>query len=102
MEDLEYLALKLQGPTTNGDFTVIAHIANSTDFQPQSIMIWKHNNNQSAFMDLVSPHYKPLQYPLIFPYAELVWGLDSEGHRLHNMMQSNMAQGCHCSGIIQH
>jgi hypothetical protein len=87
MQDREYLALELQGPSANGDFAVLAHIANSTSFQPRSIVIWKHRDAEPEFINLLSPHYEPMQYPLLFPHGELGWGLDSRGQRLRDMTQ---------------
>lgn len=87
MQDREYLALELQGPSANGDFAVLAHIANSTSFQPRSIVIWKHRDAEPEFINLLSPHYEPMQYPVLFPHGELGWGLDSRGQRLRDMTQ---------------
>ena len=41
---------------------------------PHSILIHRHCSHQLEFINILSHHYEPLHYVLLFPHAEIGWG----------------------------
>jgi hypothetical protein len=79
VENIQYSVLELSAPSSGGDFAAIAHIADSTAFHPRNIVIWRNTDRQPSFIPLLSKHYKPLQYPVLFPHGTPGWGLQTDG-----------------------
>lgn len=86
-KNVHHRALELLTPSAGGDFASVAHIANSTAFHPRQIVIWKENEEQPSFIDLLSPFYECLQYPVLMPYGETGWGLDDDNQSLYGLSQ---------------
>lgn len=75
VQNRECTALELCQPTATGKFAAIAHIANSNAIQPRSIVIWRDTDLEPSFINPLSPHYEPLQYPILFPHGTPGWGM---------------------------
>jgi hypothetical protein len=78
----ETCALELTEPSSNGDFAAVMHAANSTTIDPRNILIWQSGHHQPSFVPILSRHYEPLQYPLLFPHGTPGWGLIERDGRL--------------------
>ncbi|KAG2342244.1 hypothetical protein BDR05DRAFT_1001189 [Suillus weaverae] len=50
------------------------HASNSTSINPRSIVIRRHGNHEPEFINILSWHYEPLHYVLLFPHADIGWG----------------------------
>lgn len=70
--------LELCDTSSNGDFAAIMHAANSTTIRPRSILVWQNSSEEPSFMSILTRHYEPLQYPLLFPHGTLGWGLTAD------------------------
>ena len=66
--------LELQDYSSPNDFAAIIHASNSTTVNPRSILIRRHRSHQPEFINILSHHYEPLHYVLLFPHAEIGWG----------------------------
>lgn len=91
-DNSDYRILELRQPTAAGEFAAIAHVANSTRIQPRSILIWRDTDSDPSFINPLSPHYEPLQYPVLFPHGTLGWGViendDGSQSRTLNLTQT--------------
>jgi hypothetical protein len=68
--------LELKDFSSNGDFAAVMHASNSTSINPRSILIQRRGNHQPEFINILSRHYEPLHYILLFPHADIGWGID--------------------------
>ena len=50
------------------------HASNSTTINPHSILIRRHGHQQPQFINILSRHYEPLHYVVLFPHADIGWG----------------------------
>ena len=80
-------ALELADIAPSRDFATIMHANDTVNIHPHSIVIWHNSDDDPSFIPIFSRHYKPLQYPLLFPHGTLGWGLlaDEQGH-LHKVL----------------
>jgi hypothetical protein len=78
----ELTALQLSDVSAQSDFTAVLHATNSTAIDPYAIVIWCNCDSHPTFIPIYSHHYKPLQYPLLFPHGSPRWGLkqSATGH----------------------
>lgn len=66
--------LELKDFSTNGDFTAVMHALNSTDINPHSVVIQRHGHCEPEFINILSRHYEPLHYVLLFLHGDAGWG----------------------------
>lgn len=66
--------LELRDFTSNSDFAAVMHASNSTTINPRSILICRRGHRQPQFINILSRHYEPLHYVLLFPHADIGWG----------------------------
>jgi len=66
--------LELKDFSSNGDFAAVMHASNSTTINPRSILIRRRGHQQPQFINILSRHYEPLHYVILFPYADIGWG----------------------------
>jgi len=66
--------LEIEDYSSAADFTAIMHASNSTIINPRSILICRQNAHHPEFINILSHHYEPLHYVLLFPHAEMGWG----------------------------
>jgi hypothetical protein len=59
--------------STNGDFADVMHASNSTDINPHSVIIRRHGNHEPEFINILSRHYEPLHYVLLFLHGDAGW-----------------------------
>ena len=67
--------LELQDFSFNTDFAAVMHASNSTTINPCFIIVCHWENQPSKFINILSHHYKPLHYVLLFPHTDIGWGL---------------------------
>lgn len=70
-------ALEIFDTSSNGDFAAVMHAANSTNIRPRSILIWRNSEERPSFVSILTRHYEPLHYPLLFPHGSRGWGLSA-------------------------
>jgi Helitron helicase-like domain at N-terminus len=75
------IALELRTNVASGEIAAIIHTSNFGNVSPRSVLLWKHGNDQPEFLSILSEHYEPLQYPLLFPHGTLGWGKVSREYR---------------------
>ena len=83
-------ALELPDTSSNGDFAAVMHAANSTNIKPRSILIWHNSKRQPSFISILTRHYEPLQYPLLFPHGTLGWGLTATSDSCQNRLSNTL------------
>lgn len=66
--------LELQDHSSPNDFAAIMHASNSTTINPRSILIHRRRTHQPEFINILSHHYEPLHYVLLFPHGDIGWG----------------------------
>ena len=66
--------IKLKNSTADGEMTAIIHVANLHSIKSHSIYIYrKATGAMSEEISILSSHYEPLQYPLLFPHGTPGW-----------------------------
>ena len=71
------LTLELRATTTGGDIAALIHSNNLHQVDPRSILIQYNGSLTRQKIDILSPFYEPLQYPLFFPAGTLGWSPDA-------------------------
>jgi hypothetical protein len=68
------LELKNQ-PSSSTEIAAILHINSISDSSPRSVFVWRNHptGNVGEFVNVLSSHYEPLQYPLFFLDASPGW-----------------------------
>jgi hypothetical protein len=68
------LELKNQ-PSTSSEIAAIIHTNSIANSSPRSVHVWRNHPtaNEGEFVDILSSHYEPLQYPLLFLHASPGW-----------------------------
>jgi len=67
------MTLELRATTTGGDIAALIHGNNLHQVHPQSILIQYNGCLTRKKIDILSPFYTPLQYPILFPAGTLGW-----------------------------
>ena len=68
------LTIELQSTTVGaGELAAVIHVVNIQELQPRSILIHRNGSSTSQKVSILSSHYEPLQYPLLFPYGTPGW-----------------------------
>jgi len=80
-------AIELDQVAASGDFAAIICSSNSCNISPWNIVIWHRHNQQPTFINILSRHYEPLQYPLLFPHGTPGWGLDTNSNNINGLTQ---------------
>ena len=65
--------IHLDRPVVGGDVAAIVNPYNLHEIRGCRIVVSPIRGPVSNFIDILSPFYKPLQYPLLFPYSEDSW-----------------------------
>lgn len=71
------LTLELRATTTGGDIAALIHSNNLHQVDPRSILIQYNGSLTRQKIDILSPFYEPLQYPIFFPAGTLGWSPDA-------------------------
>ena len=66
-------AVELREEIAGGEVAAILHTDMSARISPRSVVIWHHGDRQPRTVNILSTHYEPLQYPLLFPHGTLGW-----------------------------
>ena len=66
--------LEIQDYSSPADFAAIMHASNSTVVNPRSVLIRRNHAQRPEFINILSHHYEPLHYVLLFPHGEIGWG----------------------------
>jgi len=71
------LELKNQ-PASSNEIAAILHINTISVSSPRSVYVWRNDptSNEGEFVNVLSSHYEPLQYPLLFPHGSPGWSID--------------------------
>ena len=69
----ECFALELRDDVVGGEVAAILHTSLSTPIAPRSVVIWNHGETSTRTVNILSSHYEPLQYPLLFPQGTPGW-----------------------------
>ncbi|KAN0082863.1 hypothetical protein V8E55_008658, partial [Tylopilus felleus] len=75
--------VELKDFSSNHDFTAVMHAANTTIINPRSILIRRHGDPHPQAINILSHHYEPLHYVLLFPHGEIGWGASDVPHIPH-------------------
>ena len=75
--------VELKDFSSNHDFTAVMHAANTTIINPHSILICRHGDPHPQAINILSHHYEPLHYVLLFPHGEIGWGASDVPHIPH-------------------
>ena len=67
------LSLELRATSTGGDIAALIHSNNLHQVNPRSILIQYNGSLTRQQIDILSPFYEPLQYPIFFPQGTLGW-----------------------------
>jgi hypothetical protein len=65
--------IHLDRPVAGGDVAAIVNPYNLHEIRGRRIVVSPIRGPVSDFIDILSPLYEPLQYPLLFPYSEDSW-----------------------------
>ena len=55
---------------------------------PRKASIWKVNEREPQFIDILDPIYEPLQYPIVFPYGTAGWHVGMTGQSGRKLSQT--------------
>ena len=67
------LIVELRATSTGGDIAALIHSNNLHQPNPRSILIQYNGSLTRQQIDILSPFYEPLQYPIFFPQGTLGW-----------------------------
>ena len=68
------LTVEISSSAHAGEIAAIVHVSNVQDIGPRSILIHSSQDLSPARkVSILSPHYEPLQYPLLFPHGTPGW-----------------------------
>jgi hypothetical protein len=75
---LQHMALELYTPSTSsgGEIAAIIHGNNLHQVHPRSVLIQQNGNPTPQKIDILSPLYEPLQFPIFFPHGTPGWSVD--------------------------
>jgi hypothetical protein len=81
---------------------VCAFITNATDMQStrRQLAVWLHDSPQERGIDICSAMMEPLQYPVLYPTANLGWGKDGANFTLQSTRGNYMTQIEYYSNLI--
>lgn len=65
--------IHLDRPVAGGDVAAIVNPYNLHEIRGRRIVVSPIKGPASDFIDILSPFYEPLQYPLLFPYGKDGW-----------------------------
>ena len=72
--DTTPIFIELKNSTADGEVTAIIHVANLHSIKPRSVYIHRKATGAMAEeVSILSSHYEPLQYPLLFPHGTPGW-----------------------------
>ena len=71
------LTLELRAPSTGGDIAALIHSNNLHQASPRNVLIQYNGSLTRQQIDILSPFYEPLQYPIFFPQGTLGWSPES-------------------------
>ena len=66
--------IELENSTADGEVAAIIHVANLHSIKPRSVYIYRKATGAMAEeVSILSSHYEPLQYPLLFSHGTPGW-----------------------------
>jgi len=68
------LAVELTVPPAGGEIAAVINTEGLRHVSPRQVVFFRRGGLQPRFVPILSPQYKPLQYPLLFPHRTLGWG----------------------------
>ncbi|CUS06725.1 unnamed protein product [Tuber aestivum] len=71
------LTVELRASSTGGDIAALIHGNNLHQVNHRSILIHYNGSLTQHKIDILSPFYEPLQYPIFFPEGTLGWSPDA-------------------------
>ena len=72
--DAEAYTIFLDQPSTGGEIAAVVSAHNLAHVRERRIIITRTDNRPTTeFIDIMSPSYEPLQYPLLFPRGDVGW-----------------------------
>ena len=71
------LTLELRATTSGGDIAALIYSNNLHQANSRSILIQFNGSLTRQKIDILSPFYEPLQYPIFFPQGTLGWSPNS-------------------------
>lgn len=76
--EAEAYTIFLDQPSTGGEIAAIVSAHNLADVRERRIVITRTDRSPTTdFVDIMSPSYEPLQYPLLFPCGDVGWSTDN-------------------------
>jgi hypothetical protein len=91
------LAVELQHRPAGGELAAVINNHNLSIVNPRKIVFFQHGRHEPQFVHILSRHYEPLQYPLLFLHGTPGWGRSSsiEADQDHN--KSDILGDASCS-----
>jgi hypothetical protein len=80
--------IHLQQPVAGGEIAAIVNPYNLQQISGRKIVVSYIKKHHPDFVDILSPMYESLQYPLFFPYADLGWS--AEGAKLYSPRRTQL------------
>ena len=71
------VAVELQHVTAGGELAAIINTQNLSSVHPRKVVFFRSGTDTPRYVHILSRHYEPLQYPLLFPHGTPGWGCSS-------------------------
>ncbi|KAI3551986.1 hypothetical protein CSPX01_00662 [Colletotrichum filicis] len=68
------LAVELKDSSLSGEVAAVINTQNLGTIDCRKVVFHRHGG-RAQFVHILSRHYEPLQYPLLFPHGTLGWGI---------------------------
>jgi hypothetical protein len=68
------MAVELRHLLAGGELAAIINTQNLTSIHPRKVVFFRSGGDRAHYMHILSRHYEPLQYPLLFPHVTPGWG----------------------------
>jgi len=76
-DDSTPVAVELQHLPAGGELAAIINTQNLSTVHPRKVVFFRSGSDAPRYVHILSRHYEPLQYPLLFPHGTPGWGYSS-------------------------
>jgi Helitron helicase-like domain at N-terminus/PIF1-like helicase len=70
--------LTLDAPVAPGEVAALINVTNMQSIGPRMVTFFSRHDDRHQYISILSPHYEPLQYPLLFPHGTTGWAPSSQ------------------------
>lgn len=81
------LSIRLDGYIAATEMGALLYSTNMQRVNRRQVVFYRNTDQQPEFLDILSPLYEPLQYPILFPDGSPGWAPKDQNYNLTNLSQ---------------